>query len=169
MTIERLYTPWRMKHVTSEKKSKTNCIFCDYQHADTVHDEDNLVLHRGEHTFTVMNLYPYNCGHVMILPYDHVATLSDTSVAAQCEIMKLATYYTELLGDLMHPDGFNLGVNMGKAAGAGIDTHLHFHVVPRWNGDSNFMPVLGNARILPEELDATYDKIVAIMRYNPPR
>jgi ATP adenylyltransferase len=152
-----------MNYITSTNKPKTDCVFCDCLKADHACDRDNYIVHRGEHTLTIMNIYPYNPGHLMVLPLEHVATLTRISSTARCEMMDMVTYFTELLSKLMNPNGFNLGINLGKAAGAGIDSHLHFHVVPRWNGDSNFMSVTGNTRVLPEELDTTYSKIVAAM------
>ena len=119
--------------------------------------------------FAVMNLYPYNPGHLMILPYAHIATLSEVPFDVQVEMIALTSYFTELLSQLMRPDGFNVGLNIGRAAGAGIDDHLHLHIVPRWNGDSNFMPVIGETRVLPEELTDTYDKIVALLKKQSPQ
>ncbi len=169
MTVERLYTPWRMKYVTSNKKKpKSDSIFTDILAADPSRDRENFLLYRGRYTFTVMNIYPYNPGHLLILPNEQVSTLSETSLEAQYEMMRLATYYTEILGEVLNPDGFNVGINIGKPAGAGINGHLHMHVVPRWTGDSNFMPTISNTRILPEELPATYDKIQAAIKQNPP-
>ena len=166
--MERLYTPWRMKYVTSTRKKTKTCVFCAGLTQGHSHDKENLILYRGRAVFVLMNLYPYNTGHLMILPYDHVATLSEVTAAAQYEMMALAAYFTELLTQLMGPDGFNLGLNLGQAAGAGVDDHLHLHLVPRWSGDSNFMPVVGETRILPEELGDTYDKIMTLLKKEPP-
>ena len=104
----------------------------------------------------------------MILPYQHVATLAEMPSDVQFELITLTSYFTELLSDLMRSDGFNIGINIGRAAGAGIDSHLHVHIVPRWSGDSNFMPVIGETRVLPEELEATYDRIVKLVNERPP-
>lgn len=166
--MERLYTPWRMKYVTSSSQKTKTCVFCAGLAQGPGHNKENLILYRGQAVFVLMNLYPYNTGHLMILPYDHVATLSEVSAVAQYEMMVLATYFTELLTQLMGPDGFNIGLNLGQAAGAGVDDHLHLHLVPRWSGDSNFMPVIGETRILPEELGDTYDKIMALLKKHPP-
>lgn len=167
MTPDRLYTPWRMKYIVSDKK-KHGCVFCNALNSDVEHDRKNFIVHRAEETFTIMNIYPYNVGHLMVLPRQHISSLSELSRNAQLEMMLLATYFTEVLTELMQPEGFNVGLNIGKAAGAGIDTHLHMHIVPRWNGDSNFMPVLGQTRVLPEELEDTYNKILATMAAMPP-
>jgi ATP adenylyltransferase len=165
---ERLYTPWRMKYVTSTHKQIEGCIFCNKIAAETKQDRENFVVYRGQSVVVMMNLYPYNTGHLMVIPQAHVSTLADVAAEAQFEMMALTTYFTELLSQLMNPDGFNIGLNIGRAAGAGIDDHLHLHLVPRWNGDSNFMPVIGETRVLPEELDDTYDKIVAWLKQQPP-
>jgi ATP adenylyltransferase len=158
-----------MKYVTSNDKMKEGCVFCHHLQDDPANDRENYVVYRGDTTFTVLNLYPYNSGHLMILPHKHVPGLADVSADVQFELISLTSYFTELLTELMHPDGFNVGLNLGQAAGAGIDSHLHIHIVPRWKGDSNFMPVVGETRVLPEELVDTYDKIVALLRDNPPR
>jgi ATP adenylyltransferase len=126
------------------------------------------LVYRGKAVFAIMNIYPYNTGHLMILPYQHVATLAEVAPDAQVEMIILTSYFTELLTDLMHPDGFNIGINMGRAAGAGIESHLHVHIVPRWSGDSNFMPVIGETRVLPEELGTTYDRILELLNQQPP-
>lgn len=162
-----LFTPWRMKYITSTKKSD-GCVFCAALNADPDQDRDNFLLYRGQQTFAIMNIYPYNTGHLMIVPRQHVGTLPELSPATQFELISLASYFTGLLSQLMRPDGFNMGLNMGRAAGAGIDDHLHLHLVPRWSGDSNFMSIVGQTRVLPEELGATYDRIKALLSKNPP-
>lgn len=166
--MERLYSPWRMKYVTSSSKKTEDCVFCAKIKADPEHDRNNLVVFRADTTFTVMNIYPYNPGHLMVLPFAHVATLSELPYQTQAELITFASYFTDLLSQLMNPDGFNIGVNLGRTAGAGIDSHLHLHIVPRWQGDSNFMPVIGETRVLPEELGDTFDKLVALLQENPP-
>ncbi len=160
--LERLYTPWRMKYISNQTK-ESGCVFCKAFNDEPTHDRANFLVYRGEHTFTMMNIYPYNTGHLLILPHEHVGALDKTSVAMQTEMMTLATYFTNILAKLFRADGFNLGMNLGKAAGAGIDSHIHFHIVPRWLGDSNFVSVIGETRVLPEELGNTYDKIIEAM------
>ena len=157
-----------MKYVTSTPEKSKGCIFCNYLNADPQLDCEHHLVYRGQTTFTMMNIYPYNTGHLMILPNAHVATLSEVSPAAQFEMMALASYFTDLLTQVFNPDGFNVGLNIGRAAGAGIDSHLHLHIVPRWSGDSNFMPVIGETRVLPEALIDTYDKIVVRLNEQPP-
>lgn len=167
MTFERLYTPWRMNYITSSEK-KEGCVFCNALNEAVEADRENYVLYRGPEIFAIMNLYPYNTGHIMILPNQHVSTLAEISAETQVEIILLTTYFTELLTDLMKPEGFNVGINIGSAAGAGIASHLHVHVVPRWTGDSNFMTVVNQTRVLPETVDATYEKILSKIQENPP-
>jgi len=168
MTTERLYTPWRMKYVSSTRKKKKGCVFCNTVAEKPQADRQNYLIYRGELTFAIMNIYPYNTGHLMLLPYAHLSTLAEVPFDAQVELMALTSYFTESLSQVVRPDGFNIGINLGSTAGAGIDSHLHIHVVPRWKGDSNFMPVIGETRVLPEELGDTYDKIVAFVKKHPP-
>jgi ATP adenylyltransferase len=157
-----------MKYVTSTHQKTESCIFCNYLNADANQDRQHNLVYRGQTTFTMLNIYPYNTGHLMVLPKAHVATLAQVSPTAQFEMITLTSYFTELLATIYNPDGFNVGINMGRTAGAGIDSHLHLHIVPRWSGDSNFMPVIGETRVLPEELTETYDKIVALLKEQPP-
>lgn len=168
MSKEILYTPWRMNYVTSTQKTMDDCVFCTKLTADSAYDRENLVLYRGKTAFVVMNIYPYNTGHLMVLPNRHVSDLTALPQETQFEIMALITHFAGLLAELMQPDGLNIGINIGRAAGAGIDNHLHVHLVPRWNGDGNFMSVVGNTRVLPEALEDTYDRIMALLKANPP-
>jgi ATP adenylyltransferase len=156
-----------MKYIMSDKKDQ-GCIFCNALTNEVSRDRDNFMIYRATESFVMMNIYPYNVGHLMVMPRQHTSKLAGLPRNTQLEMMLLTTYFTELLSDLMRPDGFNVGVNVGKAAGAGIDTHLHIHIVPRWQGDSNFMPVIGETRVLPETLTDTYDKIVQAMRQTLP-
>ena len=165
---ERLYTPWRLKYILSDEKKMDGCVFCTTLQDNPKHDSDKFLLYRADEVFAIMNIYPYNVGHVMVLPNRHVSTLTELSRSAQCEMIGLTSYFVDLLTGIMKPDGFNVGMNIGKAAGSGIDTHLHTHIVPRWHGDSNFMPVMGQTRILAEELGDTFNKISAGIKQNPP-
>ncbi len=122
-------------------------------------DLDEFILERGRHCFVVMNIYPYNSGHVMVAPYRHVAELEALEPGETAELMELAARCTTALKRAMHPEGINLGINLGKAAGAGYDAHLHLHIVPRWVGDTNFMPVVGETKVLPETLEETYARL----------
>ena len=142
-----------------EGKKEAECVLC--RKVEGEDDRANLVVHRGQLAYVIMNLYPYNPGHLMVAPYAHVSALGDLPEAALGELMRLARQCTEILQGVMAPDGFNLGMNLGEVAGAGIADHLHLHVVPRWAADTNFMPVLGETRVLPEDLATTYDKLCA--------
>jgi ATP adenylyltransferase len=157
-----------MKYVVTTRTKIDGCVFCAKLNDSSERDRENLIVYRGEKVFVIMNIYPYNTGHLMILPNQHLATLLEASPDVQVELITLTTYFTGLLTKLMHPDGFNIGLNIGRAAGAGIDSHLHIHLVPRWHGDSNFMPVISETRVLPEELGDTYDRIVKLLQERPP-
>lgn len=151
-----LWTPWRSTYM-NQKKEKARCIFCDA--AAGTADEENLVICRGEFAFVLLNRYPYTSGHLMIAPYDHVPRLARISTAAADEIMHLTRVAEEILEKTYQPDGLNLGMNLGEAAGAGVEQHIHMHVLPRWNGDANFMTSVGGTRIIPEALPDTYAKL----------
>jgi ATP adenylyltransferase len=157
--MENLWAPWRIDYILSQKPE--GCIFCDKPAENR--DEENLILFRGKHHFIIMNAYPYNNGHMMIVPYRHTATLSGWSDQERQEMMELADMAVALLKKTMKPDGFNLGINMGLVAGAGVADHIHLHVVPRWNGDTNFMPVLADSRVISEHLRETYAKLKAAL------
>lgn len=159
---ERLHAPWRMAYITQAAKSSCGCVFCMVA-ADT-QDRENLVIYRGQELFVILNAFPYNSGHLMVIPYQHTAELADLTPTAQAEMMRLTTLAIEALRRAMRPDGFNLGMNLGRSAGAGIADHLHMHVVPRWTGDTNFVPVIANARVLPESLECTWEKVAATFR-----
>ncbi len=153
--MENLWAPWRIEYILSKKAS--GCIFCDKPQENK--DEENMILYRGKHHFIIMNAFPYNNGHMMVVPYRHTSTLEGWSAEEQKEFMELADLAVDLLKRLMRPDGFNLGINMGLVAGAGVADHIHLHVVPRWNGDTNFMPVLADTRVISEHLRATYQNL----------
>jgi ATP adenylyltransferase len=157
-----------MKYITSTKQKSDTCIFCNTLTDNPERDRDNYLLYRAKSTFILLNLFPYNPGHIMILPHQHVSLLTEVSPETQVEMIQLASYFTDLLSKVMRPNGFNIGLNIGSAAGAGIDSHIHMHIVPRLNGDSNFMPVIGNTRVLPETLEGTYDRLLAALRESPP-
>ncbi|HAR98144.1 MAG TPA: HIT family hydrolase [Syntrophus sp. (in: bacteria)] len=144
--------PWRMDYIKSKKKA--GCVFCK----DDVRGEE-LVLWEGETAFVMMNRYPYISGHLMIIPYRHLSRVEDLSPDERREMFDLMDVAIRVLTDVMHPEGFNAGINLGKAAGAGIDDHLHIHVVPRWVGDTNFMSVVGEVRVIPEDLHKTWEHL----------
>lgn len=152
-SMERLYAPWRMAYIEQPEKPKsaTGCVFCDA--AASADDVQNLIVHRGTSAFVILNKFPYNNGHLMVVPYRHTANLSELDDAAFLELLTLAKTAQAALLKAMHPEGFNLGMNLGVAAGAGIADHLHLHVVPRWNGDTNFMPVLTDVKVMPDALE----------------
>jgi ATP adenylyltransferase len=158
--MERLWTPWRMEYLQADKPD--GCIFCMMLASDD--DKSCLILHRGRKAFVVLNRYPYNNGHLMVVPHDHVNTLEDLDDDTLMELMQLVNKGMAALRETMSPHGFNIGVNLGKAAGAGIDDHVHVHVVPRWDGDTNFMAVLAGTRMMPEMLDQTCSRLTAVLR-----
>jgi ATP adenylyltransferase len=156
--MKRLWTPWRMPYILGEdEKSVDGCLFCAVAHTPDV--EDVYVLYRGATSLVMLNRYPYNNGHLLIVPYPHVPSLETLELACVTELMQLVQHALRILREVYQPDGFNLGVNEGSAAGAGIEEHVHFHVVPRWAGDSNFMSVIGNTRVVPELLEDAYKQL----------
>lgn len=138
------------------------CILCEK--AKEEEDAKNLILARGSFTYVLMNIYPYNCGHLMIAPYRHLESLEKLSSEEKGEMVTWASKSERILREVFQAEGFNIGINVGKVAGAGIDDHLHMHVVPRWNGDTNFMPVLGETKVIPEHLQETYSKLLPYYR-----
>lgn len=164
--MRQLWAPWRMTYVGGGATSKPGCIFC--AKASESKDEENLILVRGQTCFALMNLYPYNSGHLMIAPYAHVPSIQHMSVESLTEMMTLAQRLLAALQQALGPQGFNLGINQGEAAGAGIADHAHLHIVPRWSGDTNFMPVFADVKVLPEFLESTYQKIREHIQTPPP-
>ncbi len=158
--MQRLWSPWRMRYILSQDKWE-GCIFCDKPAQGETYDRENFILHRGERAYLILNLYPYNNGHLMIVPYQHAASLEDLDAPTLTEMMLLLNRSLQALRQAITPAGFNIGINLGEAAGAGITEHVHIHVVPRWFGDTNFMPVLADLRVIPELMESTYDKVQA--------
>ena len=154
--MERLWTPWRLAYVTAASTGALGCVFCD---AVVEGADASLIVHRGATCFVILNLYPYNNGHLMVVPYRHVGRLALLTPAEQTELMQLTRAVEMALQELYAPHGFNMGLILGEPAGAGVLDHLHMHVVPRWNGDTNFMSVVGETRVLPEELTHTADRL----------
>ena len=150
-----------MQYVSATSESE-GCVFCD--HLSENDDERARILYRGERTFVILNAFPYNTGHLMIAPVRHVAELSDLEPSELGEMMELASASTSIIREAMGAHGFNIGINLGQAAGAGIPGHLHMHVVPRWGGDTNFMPVVGETRVLPEMIEQTDEKLRPLFR-----
>ena len=155
--MERLWSPWRLAYVTGTGSSD-GCIFCEAC-ASTRPAPDDLVLIRGELAYVILNLYPYNNGHLMVVPDRHVATLEASTPEERVELMRFTRHAEMALTEAYAPQGINIGINLGRPAGAGVLDHLHVHLVPRWNGDTNFMTVIGNVRVLPEDLGATAQKL----------
>ena len=155
--MDRLWTPWRYTYIQGANRQK-GCIFCEKPAAHQ--DEENLIVFRGERNFVILNAFPYTNGHVMIAPYQHVATLEATDADTLAEMMRLTQTLETKLRALYRPDGINLGMNLGECAGAGVAGHIHMHVLPRWCGDANFMSVVGETRVLPEDLRTTYQRML---------
>lgn len=156
MPIKQLWAPWRMEFLKSGPKGG-GCIFCDLPKAKN--DKKSLILFQAKEVFVILNKYPYNNGHLMIVPYQHTADLGDLSPKETAEMWSYAQEAVEALKKEYRPEGFNIGMNIGRAGGAGIKEHLHLHVVPRWSGDFNFMPVLADAKSIPQHLDASYETL----------
>jgi ATP adenylyltransferase len=157
-STDRLWTPWRMRYIAGETKEE-GCVFCNRLYADD--DVQSLILHRGHHVFAIMNLFPYNTGHIMIVPNQHTADPEELEMAALHEMGELLPLLTRVLRRVFACAGFNIGLNVGAVAGAGVAAHLHQHLVPRWVGDANFMPILASTMAIPELIPATYAKIRA--------
>ena len=152
-----LWAPWRLAYV-QQADEQEGCVFC-VEGADEVPAEESLLVHRGSEAFVLLNKFPYSSGHVMVAPVRHVGSLAELTDAEALEIHRLAVAGMDALGSVYAPDGFNLGWNLGRVAGAGIADHVHLHVVPRWSGDTNFMPVLADVKVQPEHLLATRDSL----------
>ena len=155
MATDRIWAPWRLAYVKDASKGgQQECIFCPA--SDAADDRDRLIVHRGDRCFVMLNLYPYTNGHLMIAPFEHVAAIQDLEPETTAELMALAQRAIEILEDQFEPHGFNVGFNQGRVAGAGVEHHIHMHVVPRWGGDTNFMPVLADTRVMPQSLEQSY-------------
>jgi ATP adenylyltransferase len=154
--MDYIWTPWRYRYVADASKD-SRCIFCDA--LDAGDDRRVLIVLRGTKNFVILNRYPYTSGHVMVVPYVHVANLVDAEPETLAEMMQIAQRVERALGNTYHPQGYNLGMNLGRAAGAGVTGHLHLHVLPRWAGDANFMTVTGETRVEPEELSMTFERL----------
>ncbi len=153
--MDHIWAPWRIDYVVSEKPDK--CVLCEKRDSDD--DQANYVLYRGRHNFVLLNTFPYNSGHVMVVPYRHVSNLTDLSVEEVSELMKIAQGCVAGLAEGLHTEGANLGMNIGRAAGAGIDDHIHLHIVPRWSGDTNYMTAVANMRVVPQLLEKSAEQL----------
>ena len=155
--MERLWAPWRLEYIVADRVD--GCIFCVFPTQDD--DENNHILLRGKHAYVIMNAFPYSNGHLLVTPYRHIGDFCELSDEENLDIMQLAQKCCYALKNMCRPDGFNIGWNIGTAAGAGIAEHVHMHIVPRWNGDTNFVPVLADVKVIPEALHTTYKKLKA--------
>jgi len=163
--MDHIWTPWRYAYVTGTGGEKaTGCIFCDCARQRNEDDEKSRIVYRGKHCFIILNTYPYTSGHVMVVPFQHVDELRKLSPDAATELMALCQRMEDVLRSLYKPEGINLGMNIGKAAGAGIAGHIHMHVLPRWTADANFMSVVGETRVLPEALEVTWKRITEALK-----
>jgi ATP adenylyltransferase len=153
--VEHLWAPWRIKYLQMEKPE--GCILCDKPAEDS--DTQNYLLYRGQNNFIMLNSFPYNTGHLMVAPYRHVASLEELTDAELHEHFEIVRLGIKVVRQVYNPDGFNVGINMGKISGAGIDEHMHTHIVPRWQGDTNFMPVMADTKVVNEALAETYQRL----------
>jgi len=153
--MERIWAPWRMRYI--QVKKPEGCILCDKPKQNS--DAQNYILYRGKNNFVIMNSYPYNPGHLMIAPYRPVAELEELTDEERNEHFEIVSRSIKVLKEVFNPGGFNIGTNIGRIAGAGIDGHIHTHIVPRWQGDTNFMPVFSDVRVIPQALAETYEKL----------
>jgi ATP adenylyltransferase len=157
--LDRLWSPWRAKYIASGVDGQSDvCVFCRMGD-DTANDEANFVVHRGAHNFVALNLYPYITGHLLVVPYQHLGNLFSTAKEITDELMDLTKRAQVAIKEVYNPHGFNLGMNLGAAAGAGIVDHIHLHILPRWSGDTNFMTTVSDTRVIPESLETTYTKL----------
>ncbi|MGV8075625.1 MAG: HIT domain-containing protein [Syntrophobacteraceae bacterium] len=158
--MQTLWAPWRMEYVLGKRENY--CIFCPEGNGNT--DEDRLILYRGRSTMVIMNRYPYNNGHLLVAPWRHIARIDELNEDEMIDIMRMTAKCTLVLEKVMHPAGFNVGLNLGAASGAGVEAHIHFHVVPRWHGDTNFVTVLSDVRSIPEHLKQSYAELLPHFR-----
>ena len=159
--MEFIWSPWRYDYLASHGERRPACVFCVGE--DSSRDAERLVVLRAEHNFVILNLFPYTSGHLMVAPYEHLSTIVDAKTAQLSEMMDLSKRAITALQKTYRPDGFNIGMNLGEAAGAGIREHFHLHVVPRWTGDANFISITGETRVLPEELSRTYERLKSVL------
>jgi ATP adenylyltransferase len=153
--MKRIWAPWRVEYIRS--KNPTGCIFCDKPNENK--DAENYILYRGELNFIIMNCFPYNPGHLMTVPYRHLGQLEDMTSDERREHYEIISRAVGVLREVTNTENFNIGMNLGRVAGAGISDHIHTHIVPRWNGDNNFMPVIGETRVISESLQDIYNRL----------
>ena len=153
--MNHLWSPWRMEYIDNNKED--GCVFCNAQGKED--GAENLITYRGKFSFVILNRFPYTSGHLMVIPFEHKPDLEELDPDTRAEMMELTSRCTTVLKNIYRPQGFNVGVNIGEAAGAGVLGHVHIHIVPRWTGDTNFMSSVGGTRVLPEALEATYQRV----------
>ena len=156
--MKALWAPWRMEYILGKKEPE--CIFCSYPKRNN--DRENLILYRSAHNFVMMNKYPYNNGHIMVVPYIHTSTIDNLTDEILLDFIKVTQRSLKSLKEIFRPEGFNIGINIGAVAGAGMEEHVHLHMVPRWTGDTSFMSVFGEIRVIPEYIMETYDKLYPV-------
>jgi len=160
--MDHLWTPWRF-HYISTGTQQSGCVFCSILGDEVEQDQNHFILKRARHCFIILNRFPYTSGHLLIVLYRHIADLAEASLEERQEMIELASECEKALRKIYRPEGFNIGFNLGKCAGAGVECHLHMHIVPRWTGDSNLVSVLSQTRIIPEDLETTYNKLLPIL------
>ena len=153
--MNHIWSPWRMEYIENNKAE--GCVFCSAQEMED--SAENLIAFRGERAYVILNRYPYTSGHLMVVPFDHKPNLEELDALTRSEMMELTTRCMTILRKIYHPEAFNMGANIGEAAGAGVKSHVHIHIVPRWGGDTNFMSSVGGTRVLPEALESTYERV----------
>lgn len=158
--MKRLWAPWRIKYITEGRSG--GCLFCEK--AGEGRDRENYILYRGGRCFIMLNIYPYNNGHLMIAPYRHLASIEDLDYEECSELMELAKRCLKALREAMKAEGFNIGVNVGRVAGAGVEDHVHLHIIPRWLGDTSFMPIIAETKVMNEALSSTYEKLLKLFK-----
>ena len=157
--MDHLWSPWRMEYIESNDNKEAGCVFCNAQ--ARTDSAENLIAHRGERAYVILNRFPYTSGHLMVNPFEHKPNLEELDSATRAEMIELTSRSTTVLKNIYKSQGFNIGVNIGEAGGAGVLGHVHIHIVPRWKGDTNFISTIGGTRVLPEALDVTYMRVKA--------
>lgn len=155
--MDQLWAPWRMEYILNEIDKNEGCIFCDFSAKDE--DQKNLIVYRSSKCYVILNKYPYNNGHVLVVPYQHTGDLLDLDDATLLDMQQTIRKTVQVMRKIIHPHAMNIGLNMGRIAGAGIDDHIHYHIVPRWDGDTNFMPVISGTKVVSESLQVTRKKL----------
>ena len=164
--MKRLWAPWRIEYILDEKKHDV-CLFCEISGKsgkNRIDDKKNLIIYRGKYCFVMLNKYPYNNGHLMVVPFYHTSSFEGLSDKVLFDLIKTVKRSVDILKKAMNPDGFNLGLNFGKVAGAGMESHMHIHIVPRWTGDTDSMPIIAETRVMPEHIQKTYNKIRKVFK-----